>query len=625
DARLKVTGLTAYDLDADLKAKLNLAELTQAFPVEGISLRGLFNVDVKAKGKYDAAQKLMPSVTAMADMIDGYVKSADFPAPLEKINFSAKADNPTGQMKDTKVHVENFSMMLEGEPFTMNAYVENFDDYTYDFKVKGNIDLAKITKIYPVEGSAISGLMKADIAAKGKMSDVTAGRYDRLPTSGNMSLAAFTYASKDLAQPVKINYAALTFDPQKITINQFEGALGKSAITATGSMSNYIAWFLSGKTLKGTMSMSSPLFDTNEWLSDMPPPANGTPPAETPMEVIAVPNNIDMVMNAKMDKVLYTNMVLENMTGSIIVRDGQVRMERLNFNTLDGSIGVSGNYDPRVMTRPLFDFDLSMQNVNVKKAYETFGAIQKLAPVAKSVEGAFSTKFALNGPLTQQMMPDYAGLNGGGNISLNGASLKNLEMIAGLNKVAHTSFPTDVNLKDVVVKTTIKNGRAEFAPFTIGAGANQVTLSGSNGFDGTIDWLAKLNIPAGAAGAAINDALAKLSGQAATGSKNIKANVKVTGTTTSPKYALAGVETGAGGTGTSVGNSLKAGAAAAKEQIQQQVDKAKDEAAARLKAEQDRLKKEAEDRAKAEQERLKQEAKDKAEDAVKKAKKKFGF
>ena len=298
-------------------------------------------------------------------------------------------------------------------------------------------------------------------------------------------------------------------------------------------------------------------------------------------------------------------------------------MDKVNFGVLDGTVALNGTYDPRVMSRPLFNFDMDMKNINAKQAYASFNTIQKLAPAAKNLEGSFSTRFALNGPLTQQMMPDYPGLNGGGVISLTWALLKNLEMINGLNKITHLNLPADVNLKDVVIKATVVNGRANFAPFTINAGGNQVTLSGSQGFDGTIDYLAKMNVPAGIAGAALNNALAALSGTKATGNQNVKLNVKITGTNASPKYALAGTDAA---TTDNVAKSAVNGAIdQAKKEAQAKLDAAKADAEAKAKVEADRLKKQAEDQAKAEQEKLKQQAKDKAADALKDAKKKLGF
>ncbi|MCH8317792.1 MAG: AsmA family protein, partial [Bacteroidetes bacterium] len=59
DAKILVEGLTDYKIDADVLAKINLAELTKMIPMEGLTLKGLFSLDIKAKGIYSETQ--MPS------------------------------------------------------------------------------------------------------------------------------------------------------------------------------------------------------------------------------------------------------------------------------------------------------------------------------------------------------------------------------------------------------------------------------------------------------------------------------------------------------------------------------------------------------------------------------------
>jgi hypothetical protein len=81
--------------------------------------------------------------------------------------------------------VNDFSMNMDGERFDANLLLQNLDDYTWDVKAKGGIDLEKMTKIFPLEGMTLAGKVKADIQTKGKMSDLDAERYDKLPTQRN--------------------------------------------------------------------------------------------------------------------------------------------------------------------------------------------------------------------------------------------------------------------------------------------------------------------------------------------------------------------------------------------------------------------------------------------------------
>ncbi len=82
---MRIENLRDYRMDAALNAKLNLAELSKMFPMEGLEMKGTFNVAAKANGVYDSIKKIMPAVDISMGLADGYVKSSEFPAPLEDL------------------------------------------------------------------------------------------------------------------------------------------------------------------------------------------------------------------------------------------------------------------------------------------------------------------------------------------------------------------------------------------------------------------------------------------------------------------------------------------------------------------------------------------------------------
>lgn len=613
DGRVLVKGLTNYDVDADVQAKLNLAELTQMFPIDGISLKGLYNLNLKAKGIYSEAKKTMPAIDANMSLQNGYVKSKDFPAPLEQVRFTSTVKNESGQMADTKVWVKDFNMILENEPLYANAYIENFDDYTYDVQLKGTADLTKMTKIYPLEGMTLTGKVKADISTKGKMSDVEAERYDKLPTSGTMELDKFTYNSTDMPQGVKVDHAAMSFTPQYINLTDFRGFLGKSDVSMTGTLSNYIAYlFKENQTIKGNLNFTSNQFDVNEWMTEDP---NAPATEEESLTVVEVPKTIDFTLVSTLGKVLYDNMTMTDMAGTIVVKDGTVRMDKLGFNSLGGKFVTSGIYDTKDIKNPTFNFDLIIADVAVSEAYKSFNTVQALMPLAKNIQGNFSTDFKIAGGLGQDMMPLYNTLTGGGLIKLISAVVKDAPILSNLSSFTKLKDLETIQLKDVIMQAEVKEGRIHFKPFDVAAGPYKMNIAGSNGIDGTLDYKVKMDIPAGQLGNTVNTALASLTGKPVVNAETIKLDLNIAGTHTQPKIGLAGSST--------AGSIKETVTEAVKDKVNTEVDKAKVEAEAKVRAEADQLKTEAEAKVKAEQERIQAEAEAKKKQLEEEAKKRI--
>jgi len=619
DGKVWLQGLTKYNIDANIMAKVNLAEISKIYPIKGIIMSGLYGLNLKAKGIYNKATDQIPAIDAKMSLVNGYVKSKDFPAPLEQMNLLAEVVNSSGKIPDTKIHVSEFKMLLEGEPFEATAYLENLNDYTYDVHVKGALDFTKITKIYPLKGMTLTGRAKANITTKGKMSDVTAKRYDKLPTSGTASLSNFTFKSESVPQGVKITNAIMEFSPKAINLSSFEGFLGKSDVSLKGTISNYIGYVIGKEIIEGKLAFKSNKFDVNEWMS------KGTTHDTTksaPLKVIEIPKNIDFTLASSIGEVLYTNMNMKNMIGTIYVKNGIVTLEKLGFNMLGGNFIANGNYNTQDIKDPKFAFDLNIDNLGISDAFKTFNTVKALMPFAQSMDGKFSTKFNLVGNLMNNMMPKMNSLTGGGLIKLFNAVLTNAPAMNALSSFTKLGDIKQSKLSNLILTADVKDGWVEFQPFDLDLNGYKVNVTKArNNVDGNLDGVLKIDLPGGQIGNLANNAIAQITGKSIGADQTIKLDLGVTGTYNKPQIKLLGTSTGTAAKDAITSklndekDKLKKQAEdkmnAELDKAKTQVDKIKAEQEAKIKAEQDKLtleadkkKKEIEDQVKAGQDKI---------------------
>ena len=532
--KVKVQNLKNYPIDADISAKINLAEMTQVFPIDSMTLKGLYELNIKANGVYDTVSKTIPKIDAKMKLSNGYVKTDKYPTmPLENLQFSAIVKNVTTKQADTEINLENFSMVLQGKPFTMQGFFKDLNDINYDLSANGEIDLDKITKIYPLEDKKVTGLLKANIKTKGKLSDAQAKKYDKMPTSGDMTLDNFTFSSSTVPQGVKITQAVMKFTPQNIVLEKYNGTMGKSDVEMSGQISNHIAFLLNNETIKGNLNFNSKQFDCNEWMTE----DKSKPKEEAKYSVIELPKNIDFVFHAGINEVLYTNMKLNDAAGDVILKDGILRLNAFKFNTLGGNFVTTGTYNPTNLARPTFDFSFNMSNVKVQDAYKTFNTVQGLMPLAQNLAGDFSTGFNLKGVLKQDMFPDLTSLDGGGMIKLLDAALQNTDIIDKLKSLLKLDNLSN-RLKDINLQGEIKAGRFYVGntPFKLGDFAG--TIIGSNGLDGSLDYVMELNVPKGRLGQELSSKLDQYVGTNAAAKETVKLVIKIGGNYKAPAFAL---------------------------------------------------------------------------------------
>ncbi len=536
DAKALITKMYPTNVDATVAAKLNLAELSKMFPMEGLEMKGSYAINLNAKGIYDSLKKTIPAIDAAMSLASGYVKSAEFPLPLQDMHFTSTVKNTSGKLAETYITVKDFSVLMDGEKFSADLLLQNLDDYTWDLKAKGGIDLEKMTKLFPVEGMTLAGKVKADIETKGKYSDVQAERYDKLPTSGTASLKDFKYVTKDLPT-VTLSQAGMVFDPKKIELQNVNGTIGKSDFNVSGSVLNYLGYvFGKNETIKGVVNFNSTLLDLNEFMSDTEEPAAAADTAA--LSVIPVPQNIDFLLKSNVKTVKLMNYTMTNASGDVLVKDGVANLSGLKFNMLGGGFVVDGTYNTKDIAHPKYDLGLKIENVSMKEASSASSLVSTYAPIAGMVNGNFSTDFKISGELLKDMMPNMATVNGGGLIKIAQAALKDSKLISGITSLTKLNDANEVTMKDVLMSAAIKDGRLSVKPFDVKFGSYKTTITGSTGLDQSIDYTLKMDVPAGKLGTQLNGFLAEKTGAKTDPNGNVPVTIGLGGSVTNPSPKL---------------------------------------------------------------------------------------
>ena len=614
------------DIDIDLTYEgkdITLVSILSLIPgayqeyLSGLEASGKISFAGFVKGKFNETS--MPAVNAKLMVDEGFIKYAEYPIPIENLTIDSEFNYPSADMTQTSFDLKKFSMLVDGESVSATLAFKNLEDYNWNFGMDGNVDLGKITKIMPMDSMDLEGKINTTFQTSGKMSDLEAERYELLPTSGTMSIKGFKFTSPDLPQGFGIASTETSFSPSSVVLSSFNGNIGKSDMQMSGSLSNLLGYALNeDEVLKGELLFSSNSFDLNEWMTEEEVEEEVD---TTALEVVEVPTNIDFVLKSSITEILYDNMTIKDLKGDIIVRDGKVSMDVL-FNLLNGTIGMDGFYSSANPEKPEFDFDLKIKDLSIAESYRTFNTIQTMAPIAENMAGNFSTEFNMGGPLGSDMMPLYDSLQGKGLIEILQATYKGdmklMAAISGatkLTKLSSGETTTDeISLKDVLMQVEIKDGRVFLEPFNVVMGGYETTISGSNGIDGSLDYIMGMDVSTGGAAKAANNLIAsKLGGANLVGDK-VRMNLGVGGTYDDPKITVRSVEnTGGQSPADAAKARLAAEAAKRKKQAEDRARREADRQKARAKAEADKAKA----KAKAEADKAKQAATKKAEEAAK--------
>ncbi|MDB9983961.1 AsmA family protein [bacterium] len=607
------------------KSVLSLIPAVYMSDFETIKTDGNFALNGMAKGKMVGDN--LPAFNLDLKVDNGRFQYPDLPKSAENINIDLNVKNPGGSDDNTIVNLKKFHVELAENPIDMRMLVKTpVSDADIEGNIKMDIDLASLADVMPTEnGQEYKGKVNADINLKGKVSTLEAEDYENFDANGSMTLEGIVYNDLELGYPVQLNKADFKFTPQAIEMAELNCLLGKSDITGTGIIANYIPYTFSDGTIKGVMAINSNLMDLdelagpdeettevseNEETQETSDQETTSAPADSSEGAVEVPGNIDFVLTSNFKKVLYDNMEMTEMIGKIIVRDQKVSMENLAMNMLGGSLNMNGLYETTNLKKPTIDFKMAIKKFDVPQTYTTFNTVKEMAPIAENATGSFSTAMTLTCALDGNMEPVYETMNGGGDLQIHMVKISDSET---LNKVADALKKDNLRtlvLNDVNITYEFREGRVWVEPFDMKLGDLNANVSGSNGFDQTLDYLIKTAIPMDALGAGAGmakgllDQFNQKAGTNASLGDEIKVDLRITGTNDKPKI-MPSFGSGSGDAKTQAKDELK-------KQAKEEIDKLKKEAEAKARAEADRLKKEAEAQARKEIDKAKNEAEAKA-------------
>ena len=639
DAKARVVGLSNPSVDGSIQAQVKLAEMTRIFPIEGVDLKGDLSLKASAKGK--VLESEIPAFDAAVNLKYGYLKYADLPAALENMTLEATASSQIGSLTDTQVDVANFHAEIDKEPIDLKMFLRNLDDPDYRINLRGKLDLAKLTKIYPIENTVLSGTVVANLNTEGKLSVASVQKYDQLDAAGSIVLNNIQYAEASLPNSVSISDAQLDFTNYQMNLTQFNCKLGRSDVQLTGQVENYIGYLFSNQKLKGRMQMKSGLLDLNEWLTD----SGEAPPADTagsePMEAPQIPATLDLVFNSNIGRLLYEKYDITNFKGNLAVRDQKLLVEEVGFDLLGGRFLLAGLYDSQNIQQPLYQFRVGVDSLQIERAWAAFDVLKKYVPVARHAEGIFGTGLNISGALTRNLDPVMESINAEGLATIFRTVVRDFPILNQLSSVTKLDNVQEVRVRNTKLKFAIRNGRLFVEPFDVGLGNYKMNVGGSNSLDGGLDYTLNLDVPAPALTQNAAGALTNLTGRAVPVGERVNVPLQLGGTFQQPRI------TGMGkGVKQQVKETIKDEVNKAKEQAKEQVkqkiddtklkaqeeldrqrreaedkarkeaDKKRQELEAQRRAEEERIRQEAERRRKEEEERLKKEAEQKLKDKV---------
>ncbi|WP_291286852.1 AsmA-like C-terminal region-containing protein [Flavobacterium sp.] len=502
--KFNVKGVKTPDINADFKAKIDLGKLMQALGIPNIVLKGNLAGDVKANGKFDLKNKLLPVTNGVIDLENGYLKTPYYPNPITDITIKSKVENQKGTFGDLKIKLKPAQFTFEGKPVFVEADLSNFNDLAYDIKAKGELDVNKIYKVFSQKGLDLDGFVKADLVLKGKQSDAEKGNYRKLHNKGTLELRNIGITSEYLPKKFIIKEGIFKINQDKMSFNNFLAAYGQSDFRLNGYLQNVFNYATTNTgVLKGSFKSTSRYINVDEFMSATPTTTSVTeaktetqPQKQTAQTgVIIIPANLNLQFTANAQKVSFDKLNLLNAVGNLSMNKGKLNMQNTGFNLIGCDVSMNANYQAITPKKANFDYAIKASDFDIKRAYNEIEVFRKMASAAEKAQGIVSLDYQLKGRLNSNMEPVYPSLAGGGTLSIKDVKVRGLKMFSAVSKQTNTESIKNPDLSKVDIKTTIKNNIMTVERFKFKFAGFRPRIEGTTSLDGKLNLKMRLGLP----------------------------------------------------------------------------------------------------------------------------------
>lgn len=530
----------SYDLSfktptSSFKNFLGVIPAQYAGNLKTVQTTGDFTVVGFAKGML--TETTIPKFNIDISSKNASFKYPDLPKSVTNIMIDTKIINDSGLMKDTYVNLDKLSFRIDQDVFDVKAKVQNITgNPLVDAALKGTINLGNVSKAYPIKlTTPLSGILKADLVTKFDMESIDKSQYEKVQNSGNLSITGFKYTDED-KKVYTINKAVAQFNPSTINLQELDVTTGKTDLQINGVLENFYGFLFKKGDIQGTFNLKSNQIVVSDFMSKTTETAEAKTKTE---EAIKVPKFLNIKLSAAANSVVYDNLNLQNVSGTLLVKNETVTLQNVKTNLFNGLITANGSVSTKSKI-PTFAMELGLNGVDIQQSFTQLDMLKNIAPIAGIVNGKLNSTIHLNGNLdAKEMTPDLKTIGGDlfGQLLSTTINAKNSDLLTALSSNIKFIDLSKINLNDLKANLTFKDGKVNVKPFDLKYQDIKLTVGGSHGFDQSMNYDLKFNVPAKYLGSEVNGLLAKLTPSESAKLDNIPLNATITGNFSKPKIS----------------------------------------------------------------------------------------
>ncbi len=512
------TPLSDPDVKSTIDGTIDLNDLKQAFPnYVDSDMAGVFDFDVAVAAKQSTIEAGRYDQVNMG----GNVTASKVRYPLEAYGYPTLAINAaTLEFTPQKLILNRMDATAGTSDLQARGSLDNVLAYfSPDKTMTGDFDITSkyfnADEWYSAEQAETADENFKDTTTV----SATDKPFDRFDIRALVGIARLQYDIYQLNNTI----ADVRVRPNDMDIRSVTTRIKDSDFKANGAITNLFNYLYEDGVLGGRLALESNQININSLYNVAPTAEPLTPQnssAAGDYTAPAIPKNINLTIQADVNKVKYAQMELRDIDGQLVVVEQAAIMNEVKARGLGGDIKLSGQYDTKDPKKPYFKMKYDVVRLDFVESFKQANTFRTLAPIANYMEGKYSSSMIIEGILGPNLYPDYNTLNAKGFLETVGAVIKGFEPLQKLgNTLNIEELKDNLAVQDTRNFFEMKNGFIELAPFDVKVEGITMNVKGRHSITSELDYEVKASVPKekleeGALGSLVSGGLSFLEKQA---------------------------------------------------------------------------------------------------------------
>jgi len=462
--------LRAQGSAVDLGAVLGYLAAADAKMVHGIHGAGRLDFDLRVTGPIGPGR--IPAITGSLAVADGSFRYPGAPAGVDGLAFRA-------QFAPDSLGIGDLRARVSGQPVRAALAMTRFADPYVRFGVQGNVDLAAVAPLVAPAGTRLGGHVAVDVRGSGRAKDP-----GDIALEGGAKFNDVSVESPGLPRKIEAIHGDVRFSQARASVSNFGARAGTSSFTLGATVTRPLA-LLAPVTSPDParppvapagvdFDFASPRLDLAELLPTTP----GAP---------ILPNaagggrvRIGRLLNQKLDA--------QNVDARVQLEPGVLIVPQYAMRAYGGTAAGNLRFDARDPAKPAFTIKSQIDSLDADALLSAW------TPARGLLHGSLGTTLSLGGegmtPAELKRTITAVGLAAVANGTLGPGPA--LDAVA---RATHIPALKEVRFKDGHVPFRVERGRVVTDPVVLNGPNGEWKLTGSVGFDGTLDYAVSGTLP----------------------------------------------------------------------------------------------------------------------------------